>query len=77
MMLVGSRLRVILVTTHMALAQVPAALSLARYALASFPCAWVLALVPLPRSWARWLLAASLALQGVFFWLAGTTPWPP
>ncbi len=59
------------------LAQVPAALSLARYALASFPCAWVLARLPIPRPVGWALLLLSLLLQGLFFWLAGTVSWPP
>jgi hypothetical protein len=59
------------------LAQVPAALSLARYALASFPCAWVLARLPVPRPIGWALLLASLLVQGLFFWLAGTVSWPP
>jgi hypothetical protein len=59
------------------LAQAPAALSLARYMLASFPCAWVLARLPLPRRIGLLLLAASLGLQVLLFWLSGTISWPP
>lgn len=59
------------------LTQVPAALSLARYALMSFPCAWVLATVPWHPRTRICLLAGSLMLQGIFFWLSSTIAWPP
>lgn len=57
--------------------QAPALLSVWRYAWVSFPCVWVLARYALPPRLGSVLLAASLAAQGIYFWMALTAPWTP